>query len=619
MKRVAVFDRFDGGWSTDQKVGIENSFAYSKHIDFRKKPSQMTILPETTAEGDQVIVDLIQNIQMGPDGSLYALGEDGWFYRKLSGTWSSEGKLDDGAFGMSIRSDLEKLFLASTTSVSEYSRLSDSPTIQVNKYGTSRSTSSDALSEGGNRAYTLKTFITEGDRQSFISDIEPLRSLRVKLKTAGTGDWTLTVHDPNDNVLAESTVTNSNLVADGNWQEFEFTDPASLLVKPSGITYHFHLTSTVADGMIFTDEDGVMEEADFELYADRLVTPNNGMHPMQNFIQYVCIGNGRYLSAWEPLSDEPSNSEWERHKLTFPAELEVCGLSTYNEYLAIACEHKASSTTDPQDGYIFFWDGISTTYNYFIRIPEGSPYALHEYKNVLYFFAGGAWYALADGAPQKIRTMPNSDSEFSDATDQTIVYPHMATVRRGIHLLGFPSDTSNTSIEYGVYSYGAADKNFSDSFGYSYTVSSGASTNDTADFKIGTIHNFGDTLYISSTYNGEPVLDVVDNSSDPFSTASWESALIDGEVPSKEKQALQIEVVFEELPSNATVGLKYRTSRTGAWSSTTTASSGTSLRLDLNSRFKEFQIGLDLTAGTETPIITSLMFVFDDLSQELFT
>lgn len=618
-KNAWVVNRFDGGWSVDEQLGIPNSFAYSRHIDFRKKPSQMTVLPATREDSTAVVKDLIQNAVMTNDGTIYWLGSDGFFYKRTTeGVWSSEGKLDNGAYGLSYRSDVDKIFACSEKAISEYSPISSNPSFKLNKYGATASTDTNATLTGGTLTTTIETTISESSsaKQEFASDIEPLSKIQVFIPEAGTGNWTLTLHDAANNVLATSTVTNANII-ENQWNDFAFSTQVRIYVKPNARTYHFHLTSTVADGQVTCSTAGDLNTCDFKIWADRLIDTRNGMHPMLTFLQYETVGNGNYLAVWEPLSEDPSNIEFLRHKLVFPSNLEVCGTARWREYEAIACEHRTSSG-NPQEGYIFFWDGLSSTYNFWLRIPEGSPYSLHEYKDILFYEAGGSYFAYAGGQPVKIRTLPNTDSEYSDTTDTTITYPNMATVRRGVHLLGFPSQSTNTSVDYGVYSFGAVDKNFDDSFGYSYSISTGTRNNTSGNLKIGMIKNFGDVLF-TSWADGDPVsygVDVVDNTSDPFSTAEWHSLFFDAGAQFKEKLANYMVVTFETLPAGATITPKYRTSRDGSFTSGSVVSSDTSLRFNINKRFEEIQLGLDIVATTETPTITSVCLIYDGLQTE---
>src|SRR4029077_4224741 len=129
------------------------------------------------------------------------------------------------------------------------------------------------------------------------------------------------------------------------------------------------------------------------------------------------------------------------HRLTFPPGYQVCGLAVLNEYLAIACERTSTDTIGPQDGIIFWWDGFSDTYNYFTKVPEGSPYGLQEYNNMVYYFSAGAWYEIAgaNAVPTKIRSMPNFNTSYSGVAEKTMVYPYASTVRRGLLLSAYPS------------------------------------------------------------------------------------------------------------------------------------------------------------------------------------
>ncbi len=621
MKKAYIIKRFDGGLSTDLQLGTKNSFAYSQHLDFRKKPSQLSVLPKTAEEGTGVIIDLIQNSLMILSGQILALGDTGYLYRRTTaGIWSSVAKLTDGTFGLSYRTDVDKVFATSSKTVSEYSPISNSPTIKIDKYGISASTLAGGVSTGGTLTYTTPIAISESatNTRSFTSDIEPLNKIRVQVADGGTGNWTLTLHDAANNTLATSTVANAS-ITDNTYLDFVFTDQVRIYVKPNARTYHFHLTSTIADGTCFCTVAGDLSTADFSIFADRLIDTKNGMHPMETFLQYECIGNGNYLSAWEPLSEDPSNSEWLRHRLTFPAGLEVCGLSKWTEYLAIACEKKTDSG-DPQSGMIFFWDGLSSTYNFFIPVPEGSPYSIHEYKDVLYYEAGGAWYAYGGGSPIKLRTMPNTDSEYTDTSDITITYPYMSTVRRGVHMLGYPSYTTNPDIEHGVYGYGATNKDFQDSFGYSHTISTGTILNTSGNLRVGHVKNYGDLLLMSWRDDSDYGIDKINNSSDPYTTATWESLLFDNGDPFKQKTPNYIICTFDPLPSDSTLILKSRTTRDGTWDYSSTFTSlntpDNSAKFSFTSRFYEIQIGFDLTCGAETPTITSMTLVFNDNSEE---
>lgn len=642
--KAFVTRNFEGGWATDLKVGIKNSFAYSKAIDFRKSPSQMTVLPQPAREDGGVLKDLIQNEVITNDGTIYACGSTGFFYKRTTaGVWSAESSMVASTFGMDYRSDADAIYICGRKSVSLYNPISNMPAMKPAFYGTSYSTYNNSVDAGFNvssyqvgssQTTAIGTTYNETSTQLryFQTDIEPLQKLGVFIVAKGTGDWTLTLHDGLNNTLATSTITNANLT-NNIMNYFTFPNATNsqvrLYVKPNARTYHFHITSTVADGTISSTAVNDLSSCDLQMYADRMVQPTNGMHPMTRFLQYECIGNANYLSVWEPLSDPPTNDEWLRHRLVFPQEYEVCGLAVFNEYLAIACERTTTSTDTPQDGIIFFWDGLSPTYNYLTKIPEGSPYAIHEYKNVIYYYAGGTWYAIGSPAsqPVKIRTMPGTDTEYSGANAQIKVYPYAAAVRKGIHMMGWPSTTTNTDINFGVYSYGAVDKNFPDSFGYSYPISTGA-TQYTAqnNLTIGMVKSYGSMMHISwrDDDNGGYGIDVVNNASAPATESVWESLIEDNGFPGKEKTAAYLQATFLTLPADCSFKLKYKIDRASSWTYSDSFTEANLqypnvARFDISgdgNRFKEIQYGIDITSGTTTPTITQIALIFEDNAQE---
>lgn len=646
--RPVVFRQHSGGISTDPKVGIPYSVANIQAMDFRKSPSQLSVLPGLAKESGAIVTDLIQDFVMVPNGTIYALGDTGNFYKRTtSGVWSLIGTIGVGTFGMDYRRETDNIYLTGTTTVSIYGPVLGTPTLTVGKYASSYSTYNNSIEAGFNVSayqtgsgftYTPPTAISENavSRRYFQLDIEPLVSISVYIQNKGTGSWTVTLHDGLNNVLGTSTIASAALV-NNSFNVFTFS-PIRMAIYPAAQTYHFHVTSTVADGTLTTTANGDLSGADLQIFANRMLQTTNGIHPMARFLQYEVIGNGNYLSVWEPLSEPPTNEEWVRCRLQFPMGYEVCGLSVFNEFLAIALQKvSTNATSDPQEGLIAFWDGLSTDTsqihpNYFTKVPEGTPQCIREYKNAIYYYAGGAEYRIDSptSQPVKIRTMPNSDTEFFGAAVPITVYPNAATVRRGILLLGYPSTTTSTSINYGVYSWGSVDQNFPESFGYNYVLSTGTQNYSVSNgLTIGAVRNFGDTLLVSWKDSGSYGVDTITNASAPAITSKWESLILDNGTAVKEKRALYMEVPLSSFPADASVVLKYKLNRASAWTTSvdegipvfTVANTPTKVcRLDIRGkRYYEFQLGADVTSGTTTPIMTTPTFVYDDASNEAWS
>lgn len=657
--KAVTYQNYQGGWSTDQRLGIKNSFVYSQALDFRKSPSQLSVLPGLTREDNNIVKDLILNEVMLPNGNIWAYGDAGYIYeRSATGVQSTFSKLGSGTGGIDYRYDNDTIYLCSNKTVSTIINASllygsALPSLQPDIYGASISTYNNSTNAGFNVSAlqtnsSLTTAIlvatsplTEGSTsiRYFQSDIEPLSKVSLFVTSKGSGDWTVTIHDGNNTFMNSSTVTNANLV-NGQFNDFVFSNQTRLYVSPNARTYHIHVTSTVADGTVSSSVTNDLSSCDLEIWADRLVQTVNGLHPMGRFLQYEVIGNGNYLSAWEPLSPIPTNTEWQRHRLVFPMEYEVCGVAFTNEFTVVAAEQVVNKTLlgladgvrSLQMGQLFFWDGISTGYNYNVPIPEGSPQALHTYKNVAYYYAGGDWWAITSPLtqPVKMRSMPGSATEFSGTNSTISLYPYSATVRRNVHLMGYPGKTTNTGVNFGVYSWGAVDKNYPETFGYSYLLSTGSQNYSASNsLQIGMVKNFGDLLHVSwrDTLNGGYGLDAVDNSSKPATAWSWQSLIFDNGYVAKYKTGLYVEGYWTALPAGSTITLMYNIDQSG-WVSGDTFSS-TNLwqgqtgygRFNIDAsdthggRFHEIQVGFSGTSDatvTSPPIIAMVSLVFED-------
>jgi hypothetical protein len=650
--KVFVYNSWVGGQATDKKTGQSNSFADSQSLDFRKSPSQVSVLPGTRRSDNGVVTDLIQNEVMTQDGTIYSIGSNGNVYRcNPAGVYSLFGNIGSvGTFGLNYRQDQDAIYIPGSTSVSSITTISTTPTLNPGFYGESQSTYNNTAQagfnvnsnqSGGTQTTAISTSYFENtttQERFFQTDIQPISKIGVNITSKGTGDWTLVVHDGLNNQLGISTVVSASLVS-GQINYFSFSTPIQANVGPnSAQTYHFHLTSTVADGAISSSILNDLSTCDMELWANRLVAAKNGIHSQVTFQQFECILNGRYLSVWENLGESsPSNSSWQRQKLSFPPGYEGYGETVFNEYLAVSAGLVTTGDNTAQEGIIFYWDGLSDTYNYFTRIPEGIPQSIHEFENAIYYEAGGNWYVISSvsATPQKVRRLPGSENVYTGSNTRTIANPNMATVRYGVHLFGWPSTTGNTTIPYGVYSWGKADYLQPNSFGYSYILSTGSQfKTDTNNLTIGMVKNFGNILHISWYDSNTYGIDIVDSSSKPASFAKLEELIEDNRIVTKQKQSSYVDAKWLDIQDGVSIVLKYSINRgdwvlsdpfsnANPWAVDDDASEnyarfdiGTS---DIESRYYELQIGVDIycdSTVTNTPTIVGLSAPFDSLDSE---
>jgi hypothetical protein len=672
---------FEGGESLDFKNGVASSFYKSEALDFRSKASQMSVLPGAVAlsGASAVLVDLPVEMVQDPTGTRWILGDQGNLYKlSTSDVLTKVATLTDGSgAGMVYNQLSDFLYITGQQTVSMYGPLSSSPTLKDMQFAKSASSAngvvnlyqstttnydgaarnnlqslattqgvtatSQVTTNAGTNTYAPPTAISEAttDKCPFAPDLEPFYSIAIYVKTVGTGNLTLTLHDGFNRALATVTINHASLTT--GYNEFVFTAPGirsftGAIQSGLSAAYHWHATSSVAaDTMrigVLTASD--LSTADMILFNYRLVKTNNGWHPATLFTGngfMMCIGNGQYLSTYNFSNDaNPSNNVWQRERFPIDAGFEINSLSVNNQYLVIAAEKRSTNTSrNFQEGCLYFWDGQNPTYNFKIQLPMGAPYSVYTFNNITYFICAGALYAWGGGQQViKVRPIAYQNTNYLGTTDNTIVNPNMMAPRFNLLMIGYPSMTTNTSLKYGVYSWGAVELIYPNSFGYSHAMSHqtynySASNN----LQIGMLKNFVDTLYIASrkTVGGTTTyyLDVINNSSTAAPVFSWDSLIWDGGVRYKQKEASRLKISFLPWPAGATLTAYYAfergtpvTADPGSGAPFSPAAGDTSIVIDINKRFYEGQWGFTGTCSSpaSVPTITGITMEIDPLQSE---
>ena len=671
---------FQGGATTDYKMGIANSFYYSNNLDFRTFPSQMSVLPASRSI-DNNLSDLVLAMDQDVNGVRYGVGSLGNLYRINNNVVSNFGVLsENGSAGLLYSQTTDSLYIPGQSSVSLYGRCTSSPSLLTNNFAESASSaygcvalynpqtgyfdgqvgyrnniisSTLNVNSGINtqnyqsqvtntltNTYTIPSSIIETNTNFtyFAPDIEPFHSVAVFVDVVGTGNWTLTMHDSLNHNIGSVTILNANMKAN-SFNLFKFSSQVRAIINASNVgyapTYHFHLTSSVANdtASVFTVNPNDVSGCNFVLFAYRLIETNNGWHPTAFFTgtgtALLCIGNGEYLSTYNFGNDLcPSNTQWQRSQLVFQSGDEVCGLSTNYGYLVIATERRsANSSTNSQRGRLYFWSGKTDAPDFFIDIPMGSPYGLYSFNNVTYFACAGSLYAWSGGQTViKVRKLAYQNTDYMNAVDETRAFPNSSTSRYNVLMMGYPCSTTDPNIDYGIWSWGATDLTYPNSYGLSYLQSCGVLNYTTQNNRqLGMVQNFVDSMYSSWGYvDSNSVqhygLDLVDNFSAPASTFTWSSLIFDGSVVYKQKQSHRYKVYFETLPTGVTITPWYIINRGSKVTGNPVTAGATETFMGTGAgRFYELQWGFDGTSvnATAPAVILGVSMEIDPLSEEV--
>ncbi len=650
---------FYGGMGTDKKIGIKNSFADAEGMDARKNPSVMTVLPGSDKMSDADLAGLINAMTQTPDGNRWGIATNGGLYKiDENDDIMKVADLPDwtaGTFGdLAYWPLTDSLYITGTDRIYQYTPVVKAGTPAVTTLtgtystyptmaqilvkdrdgkwiggGTSRWT----FKTGSSGTYAIPTALSETDANKciFLPDQSPMTAIDLRFMAKGTGNVTLTIHDEQNKVIATSTLPAAS-ISTATTTRFTFSQTELGEYKNFGTQYHIHLTATTTGFTVNTYEANTLYGLHFYFYAALLLNTRRKNHPIMNWAgSKLLIGNGQYLVDWLPSGLQSVDaSEFSRHRVIIETGMEIGSLTSNDEYVVMGCEKVGLvGSRTFQSGMLGFWDGFADAINFKIDTPMGEPKSLYTHLNITYAIIDGAIYAYTGSkALTKIRTIQDSQSEYTGVEEFTDIYSHSMTVRRGILLMAYPSKTNLKTMRHGIYSWGAIDKNYPNSFYYSYDIpeAAGNYNTDTHTYEIGGVWNFGDTLYYSYKIHDvvagtdEFNIAIVNNSSKPAKKFKYDSLAYDGGMPWKEKMAMRISVSTDPLPEGSEIYLKYKIDNKPWVIDTRALNAGkTEVYCEINKRFHEIQFGFQGTndgSSYTPPRITSVALNARELSEE---
>ena len=285
-------------------------------------------------------------------------------------------------------------------------------------------------------------------------------------------------------------------------------------------------------------------------FTDGWQTGLNGTtewRPIKAFQNLLCVGNGRYLATWD-------GSTWTATALTFPPYWWVHDIAVRGDYLAIAVNN-ANEPEDATRGIVFYWDGTSSTYNFFNEVPEGGGIsAIEANQDNVWVFAGHTGNIYLDtGSFTKMKRIP-----FAQSGKTFYVYPGAVANYRGQIVFGIAGGT-DTSVYRGVYEFGQPNKNYPYSLNFAYPISTGTVTGITTE--IGAICPVGPQIHVgwrdNTTYGAD-----LSSTSNLQTSVVYESRVIPFH---KDSAIKRIKIFAEPLASGEGITIKYKRDRESSW------------------------------------------------------
>ncbi len=434
--------------------------------------------------------------------------------------------------------------------------------------------------------YALGTSIVEDDDNSFYftPDWDPHVSVVVAVTAKGTGDWTLTVHDDGNNVVATKTIANASLT---NAADNTFTFSSNW--RPQiGATYHIHATSTVADGTIATGTS-------LTTMAGRLVSPLCDAHPMIDFTTFMVVCDERYIRKFDGLlvaatdSDGTATSSWTT-ALTLPSGFETTCVARYKEFLVFGAEKRGTATDTYSEGLLVFWDGISAAPNLFINIPEGGVMNVKTDGGSIVFQAGLRGevftYSIGMDTHEKLFRLPKT-------TDTTYVRGWFANITDylGLTIIANAFSTDNSAFNTLAYAWGHQDRRIGKALNPAWYPSHGNRTGTTRE--IGACKGFGTRLFIAWKSGSSYGVDIVAPANARYAEWGIEGRIEDENEHWNTKYARVLRADHQALVSadSDSVQLDYDIDQAGSFTSNTpnTTNGKKHTRHEIKKEFKDIQ------------------------------
>lgn len=235
--------------------------------------------------------------------------------------------------------------------------------------------------------------------------------------------------------------------------------------------------------------------------------------PITKFLKFVCFGNQQYLAVWDTGA-----STWNATRITLPLGYKIKWLMPLTDYLVISAHHNAFGSA------LFFWDGISGTYNRVLQLPQVRSLAGAVDKNRLYVITGDGYINIFDGSGLiRLNRFPDIELDANYASLLNI-NPDAVKVFQGVILIGKSAsgfDMSKRFFPGGIWVFNPA----TNALYFKHTMSHFGITNNSGYGVIGIGSIFVDTggniFRVAWNKGGGSGQYIIDNSMDSGSARPY--------------------------------------------------------------------------------------------------
>lgn len=489
QKEPIIIDNFNmGGLADSMWSGIKYSLYRMLGWDVHSKPGVLRVAQKLSKVSGTTITELVGVMVNCSDGNKYMFSaESGKIWKCTSNDTISlvhtivpevgEAKiLGAKEFnGYLIIATEKRLHRIAVSKTSNWASNIESNWAELNL---------DQAEIGGTGAtYAVPTSISESAVNTL--PVYPsgvyIEGFSIFVGAKGTGNWTVTLHDSANNVIASKTIANASIPSSG---KCIFTFDSIATVQKLG-DYHIHVTVSTGTSTLVCATADDLRTAQTRVYT----LSDNEYHPMFEINLKFFVGDRNRVHQ---IDDDDTFTQ---NALDIPEPHRVKSLGKIGTDLLVGSIVNATIAKSR----VYRWNTYSVSFTNDDEIEEVGINAFIPGDNVVYVQAGlaGSIYIYNGETLDLYKRIPGDYSPTAYAT----VYPNAVANLKGISLFGFSNGLGNPAY-CGVYALGRNSRNYSTIMDLPYPISERITVDEVEEMileniVIGSLLVSGTDLYVA--------------------------------------------------------------------------------------------------------------------------